>query len=177
MEVSEEEAMKIQEKIAKGQMTMDDFLDQLRSLRRMGPMKQLLGMLPGVGSMLKDVQIEDKQLDRLEGMVHSMTPWEREHSGKIDNSRRKRIANGSGVQPKDVSQLVSQFQTVSKMTRQMSDLGAVGKVKAIKDLASAGPGALPGMSGLGDMPGLRTKGPTKSASRSKNFKSRNKKRR
>jgi signal recognition particle subunit SRP54 len=66
-EVSEEEAEAIQEKMAKGEMTMDDFLKQLRSLRRMGPMKQLLGMLPGVGSALKDVNIDDKQLDRTRG--------------------------------------------------------------------------------------------------------------
>ncbi len=176
-EVSEEEALKLQEKVAKGQMTMDDFLDQMRSLRRMGPMKQLLGLLPGVGSMLKDVQIEEGQLDRLEGIVHSMTPWERAHSDKASSSRKRRIAKGSGTQVKEVSQLVTQFQTVSKMTKQMANMGAMGKVKAIREMSKAGPDALPGISGLGGMPGLGGKGSTKSDSRKKGFKSRGKKKR
>ncbi|MCL4211728.1 MAG: signal recognition particle protein, partial [Phycisphaerales bacterium] len=77
-EVSEEEAARMAEKMAAGKLTMDDFLKQLRSIRRMGPMKQLLGMLPGVSSMLKDVEIDEKQLNRLEGIVHSMTPAERD---------------------------------------------------------------------------------------------------
>jgi len=176
-EVSEEEALKLQEKIAKGQMTMDDFLDQLRSLRRMGPMKQLLGLLPGVGSMLKDVQIDEGQLDRLEGIVHSMTPWERSNSSKMNQSRKRRIAKGSGTNPKEVSQLVNQFQTVSKMTRQMAGLGAVGKVKAIRELSKAGPDALPGISGMPGLPGFGGKGSTKTSSRRKAFKSRGRKKR
>ena len=72
-EVSDEEAERMAEKLSKGQLTMDDFLSQMKSLRRMGPMKQLLGLLPGVGSALKDVNIDDKQFDRIEGMVNSMT--------------------------------------------------------------------------------------------------------
>ncbi len=173
-EVSEEEALRLQEKVAKGQMTMDDFLDQLRSLRRMGPMKQLLGLLPGVGSMLKDVQIDEGQLDRLEGIVNSMTPWERAHSDKTNPSRKRRIAHGSGTQPKEVAQLVNQFQTVSKMTKQMANMGAMGKVKAIREMSKSSPDALPGMGGLSGLPGMGGKGSTRTESRKKSFKSRGK---
>ncbi len=95
-EVSEEEAERLAEKMAKGQLTMDDFLKQLRSIRRMGPMKQLLGMLPGVGSVLKNVEVDDKQLDRLEGIVHSMTPGERDDIKLLNKSRVKRSGQGLG---------------------------------------------------------------------------------
>ncbi|MCK4872343.1 MAG: signal recognition particle protein [Phycisphaerales bacterium] len=176
-EVSEEEALKLQEKIARGEMTMDDFLDQLRSLRRMGPMKQLLGLLPGVGSMLKDVQIDDKELNRLEGMVHSMTPWERANSRKMTQSRRRRIASGSGTNPKAVSQLVTQFEAISKVTKQMAGMGAMGKMKAMRDLSKGGDSAIPGMTGMPNLPGLGGKGSTKTNSRRTAFKSRGKKRR
>lgn len=153
-QVSEEEAEKIAQKMAKGQLTMDDFLGQLRSLRRMGPMKQLLGMLPGVGSMLSDVQIDEKQFDRVEGMVNSMTRAERADITLLNQARRRRIAKGSGVRPEDVSQLVRQFEMISKITKQMSGMGALGKIKAMKELQSAGAGAMPGMPGLGSMPGF-----------------------
>ena len=76
-QVTEEEAEKLQESMAKGEMTMDDFLEQLKALRRMGPMKHLLGMLPGVGGMLKDVNIDDKQIDRVQAIISSMTTQER----------------------------------------------------------------------------------------------------
>ncbi|MCH8261352.1 MAG: signal recognition particle protein, partial [Planctomycetes bacterium] len=108
-EVSEEEAAKMAAKMAEGRLDMDDFLKQLRSIRRMGPMKQILGMLPGMGSMLKDVDIDDKQLDRLEGMVHSMTAREREDIKLLNKSRVKRIAKGSGTTAADVNKLTKQF--------------------------------------------------------------------
>ena len=154
-QVSQEQAEAIADKMAKGQLTMEDFLDQLRSLRRMGPMKQLLGMLPGVGSMLKDVEIEEKQLDRLEGMVHSMTPQERKDVSIFNHSRRKRVAKGSGVKVEEVNQLVKQFETVSRVTKQMAGLGVMGRVKAMKEMRSlAGAGGMPGMPSLGGLPGF-----------------------
>src|SRR5580765_6584724 len=110
-------------------MTMDDFLVQLRTLRRMGPLKHLLGLLPGVGSALKDVHIDDKQLDRVEAIVHSMTPGERRKPDMLDMSRRKRIAKGSGTDANEVGQLGKQFTTVSKLAKQMSSLSAMGRVK------------------------------------------------
>lgn len=164
-EVSEEEAERIAAKMAKGQFTMDDFLGQLRSLRRMGPMKQLLGLLPGVGGMLKDVDIDEKQLDRVEGMVNSMTRAERSDVTMFNQSRRKRVAKGSGVKPEEVGQMVRQFETLSKLTKDMAGLGAKGKLAAMKQLG-AGPNAA-GIPGLGS-----GKGSTAMASPKSRFKKR-----
>ena len=150
-EVSEADAERLAEKMAKGKLTMDDFLAQMRSLRRMGPLKQLLGMLPGVGAALKDVQVDDKQLDRLEGIVNSMTKAERADVGIIDRSRAKRIAAGSGVQIVEVTKLTKQFEMMNKLTQQLSGLGPLGKMKAMKELQSMDPSMMPGVKG---MPGI-----------------------
>ncbi len=169
-QVSDEDAQKLQEKMAKGEMTMDDFLAQLRTLRRMGPLKQLLGLLPGVGSALKDVHIDDKQLDRVEAMVCSMTPPERKRPSTLDNSRRRRIASGSGATQQEVGQLAKQFQTVSTLAQQMSSMGAMSRVKAVKELGKGGMGDMvPGLSG---MPMFRSKGSTHTASPKSKFKKR-----
>ena len=160
-EVSEEEAQKLQEKMAKGEMTMDDFLGQLRTIRRMGPMKQLMGMLPGVGSMMKDVDIDDKQLDGVEAMIGSMTTEERKSPSQINVSRRKRIAKGSGKKDNEVGQLVKQFDTINKLTRQMAGMSTKDRVRAAKEMSGAG---APGLAGL---PNLRAKGSTKSSRRFK----------
>jgi signal recognition particle subunit SRP54 len=168
-EVSEEEAQRMAEKMAEGKLTMDDFLKQLRSIRRMGPMKQLLGMLPGVGSMLKNVEVDDKQLDRLEGIVHSMTPQERNDLEVLNKSRVKRIASGSGTQPAEVNKLTKQFDMIQKMTRQMSGLGALGKVKAMRELSRMDSGMIPGMKGL---PAFGGKGSTRTESIKSRFKQR-----
>ena len=158
-QVSEADAEKMAEKMAKGQLSMDDFLDQLRSLRRMGPMKQILGMLPGVGSMLKDVEIEEKQLDRLEGIVNSMTPKERKDIALFNHSRRKRVAKGAGVKVDEVSQMVKQFEMVSRMTKQMAGVGMMGKLRAMKEMRGmAGSGAMPD---LGALAGFGGKGSTR----------------
>jgi len=173
-EVSEEEAQKMAEKMASGKLTMDDFLKQLRSIRRMGPMKQLLGLLPGVGSMLKNVEVDDKQLDRLEGIVHSMTAEEREDIDVLDKSRVKRVAAGSGTTTPEVNKLTKQFEMIQKMTRQMSGLGAMGKIKAMRELSKMDPNMIPGMKG---MPGIGGgKGSTKTVSIKAAFKQRKKKR-
>jgi signal recognition particle subunit SRP54 len=161
-EVSEEEALAIQEKMARGEMTMDDFVKQLKTIRRMGPMKQLMGLLPGVGQMLKDVHIDEKELDRVEATVSSMTSEERRRPDMIDTSRRKRIAKGSGTGQQQVGQLVKQFGAMNKLSRQMAGMSAGAKVKAVKSLGRAGmDDVMPGMSGL---PGMRMKGSTKSRS-------------
>lgn len=170
-QVSEEEAERMAEKMAKGQLTMDDFLDQMRSLRKMGPMKQLLGLLPGVGSMLKDVQIDEKQLDRIEGMVHSMTKEERANVSSLNQSRRRRIATGSGVKVEEVSQLTRQFESVSKMTKQMASMGMKDRMRAVRDLQSGAAGAA-GMPGLKGLPGMSFKGSTHMASPKSRFKKR-----
>jgi len=172
-EVSQEEAEKLAEKMAAGRFTMDDFLKQLRSIRRMGPMKQLLGMLPGVGSALKDVQVDEKQLDRLEGIVNSMTAAEREDITVLNKSRTKRIAAGSGQQPADVNRLTKQFEMMQKMMKQMGGGGgggAMSRLKAMKDLSKMDPSMMPGLSGMPQLPG--SKGTTKTASVKAGFKKR-----
>lgn len=174
-QVSDEDAEKLQDKMAKGEMTMDDFLGQLRTLRRMGPLKQLLGLLPGVGSALKDVHIDDKQLDRVEAIVHSMTPGERKKPDMIDMSRRKRIARGSGTDPNEVGQLGKQFTTVNKLARQMSNMSAMSRVKAVKELGEGGMADM--LPGVGGLPGFGNMGKGKPSSAGSGFKSRFKKRR
>ena len=170
-EVSEADAQRMQDKLAKGEMGMDDFLDQMKKLRRMGPMKQLLGLLPGVGSMLKDVNIDDKQLDRVEAIISSMNQAERAKPALIDNSRRRRIAAGSGTTQNEVGQLVKQFQAVSQLSRQMATMSASGKVKAVRELQASGGmgGMLPGLQG---MPSFGAKGSSHSPSVKDRFKKR-----
>ncbi|MCE9620080.1 MAG: signal recognition particle protein [Planctomycetes bacterium] len=149
-EVDEDESQRLAERMSKGQFTMDDFLSQLKSLRRMGPMKQILGMLPGVGSMIKDVNVDDGQLDRLEGIARSMTPAERQDVKRVDQqkSRARRIAAGSGSTQQEVGKLVKQFEVMQKMTSQLAGLGAMGKMKAMKEMSAGGPGAAPSLAGL-----------------------------
>ncbi|MCC6427937.1 MAG: signal recognition particle protein [Phycisphaerales bacterium] len=142
-QVSQQEAEDLQKKLEKGELSMEDFLSQMKAIRRMGPLKQLLGLLPGVGSMLKEVDIDEKQLDRTEAMIHSMNPRERKKPDIIDNSRRRRIAAGSGTQQDDVGRLVKQFSAVSKLTKQMSGLS--GKEKAAAVQAMQAGGAMPGL--------------------------------
>lgn len=169
-EVSEEEAQKLQEKLARGEMSMDDFLGQLKALRRMGPLKQLLALVPGVGGALKDVQVDDKQLDRIEAIINSMTRKERDRPDVIEVSRRKRISAGSGTKPEDVSQLVKQFGAINKLSKQMAGLNMSSKVKAVRDMGASGMGSLvPGVKGL---PGLGGRGSTHSASVKDKFKKR-----
>ncbi|MEL6329802.1 MAG: signal recognition particle protein [Planctomycetota bacterium] len=157
-QVSEEEAEKLQEKMARGELGMDDFLKQLRMMRRMGPMKQLLGMLPGVGQALKDADVDESQMTRVEAMIQSMTPEERKKPGTINPSRRRRIAGGSGSEAKDVGQLVKQFDAVNKLTKQMAGMSAGGRMAATRAMS----GGMPG--GMG-MPGLGARGSTKSKPR------------
>ncbi len=167
-EVSEEEAERLNEKMMKGELTLDDFLKQMKTMRRMGPMKQLLGLLPGVGSALKDADIDEKQLDRVEGLINSMTIEERRDVDRINHSRRKRIAHGSGHKTEDVSRLTKQFAQMSKVTKQLAGMGMMDKAKAAKQLMGAGGGA----PGAGGMPSL--KGSTKTKSPKAGFKKRKK---
>ncbi|MHC4219964.1 MAG: signal recognition particle protein [Planctomycetota bacterium] len=172
-EVSEQEAEALAAKMAEGRMTMDDFLKQLRSIRRMGPMKQLLGMLPGVGAAIKNLEVDEKQLDRLEGIVHSMTRQERDDIRVLNKSRIKRIARGSGTTQGDVNKLTKQFEMVQKMTKQVAGGGMGGRLKAIKEMSQADPGLIPGVK---NMPSLGRRTSTKTASIKSKYKQRKKKR-
>ncbi|MBA4038787.1 MAG: signal recognition particle protein [Planctomyces sp.] len=166
-QVSEEEAKRLEEKLARGEMTMDDFLGQMRSIRRMGPLKQVLGLLPGVGSALKDLNLDDSHLDRIEGMVNSMTKAERKDPELISFSRRRRIAGGSGTKPEEVGALVKQFQTISTLSKRLAGMSAAEKVRTVKQLG-ASQGAMTGMGS----PLMRTRGSTHTESVKNRFKKR-----
>ena len=129
-----EEALKMQKKIAKGSFGFDDFLKQMQAVKKMGGVKDLLKMMPGMGSQLDDMDIDDGQFRQMEGIVHSMTSHERCEPDVIDSSRRRRIAAGAGVQPNDVSGLVKTFRRSRDMLKAMSG----GKLGGLKNLLSGG---------------------------------------
>ncbi|MCP4711976.1 MAG: signal recognition particle protein, partial [Planctomycetes bacterium] len=144
---SEDEALKLQEKMAKGSFSFDDFLKQMQSLKKMGGMKDMLKMIPGLGSQMAGMDIDEKEMNRTVAIVHSMTKDERNHPDVIDASRRRRIAKGSGVQPSDVSGLVKTFNQTRQMMKAMSGMGMGGKMKAMKSLGNMDmfSGKMPGM--------------------------------
>ena len=135
-QVSQEEALALQDKMASGKLTMDDFLKQLKQMRKMGSMKSLLGMLPGIGNQLKDLDIDDAQINQTEAIIHSMTPTERRDAEILDNARRRRIARGSGTENSDVSQLVKGFNMVAQMGGQMSSMGVMQRMRALASMGS-----------------------------------------
>ncbi len=114
-----EEAEEAAARMLEGTFTLDDFLDQMQSLKKMGPLQGLMGMMPGVPKEVRDVEIEDSHVARIEGIIHSMTKAERVEPDIIDGSRRARIAKGSGSSQSDVSQLVAQFRQMRQMMQQM----------------------------------------------------------
>ena len=119
----EKEARKLQKKIAKNQFGFDDFLTQIQQIKKMGNMKDLVGMIPGAGKAMKDVDIDDDAFKGIEAIIHSMTPLERSTPSSINSSRKKRIAKGSGTKVQDVNQLMKQFTQMSKMMKMMQGGG------------------------------------------------------
>ncbi len=116
----EEEARKIQKKLAKNQFGFDDFLKQIQQIKKMGNVKDLMGMIPGMSKAVKDVDIDDDAFKGIEAIIHSMTPEERSNPKIINGSRRKRIADGSGTTIQEVNRLIKQFSETSKMMKMMS---------------------------------------------------------
>ncbi len=139
----EEEAMKVAEKLANEAFTLEDFLDQLQQMKKMGSMKKMLGMLPGMGQMKQQLdQFDDREIDRTEAIIRSMTPGERRNPKILNGSRRLRIARGSGMTVTDVNQLVQRFEQAAKM---------------MKTVARGGVPSIPGMGSLGGKPGASAK--------------------
>ncbi|MCA6421823.1 MAG: signal recognition particle protein [Flavobacterium sp.] len=131
---NEEEARKIQKKIAKNEFGFDDFLSQIQQVKKMGNMKDLVGMIPGAGKALKDVEIEDDAFKHIEAIIHSMTPKERSKPAIIDMKRKTRIAKGSGRKIEEVNQLMKQFEQMSKMMKMMQGGGGKNLMKMMGGL-------------------------------------------
>lgn len=119
----EDEAIKLQQKLMENQFTLQDYLDQLQNIKRMGPIKQILDMIPGMNRMQMQSQIDENEMEqrlkRVEAIINSMTPYERSHPKKLNASRKKRVAAGSGVQVRDVNDVLKQFQQMQDMMAQM----------------------------------------------------------
>ncbi|MGK0413804.1 MAG: signal recognition particle subunit SRP54 [Polaribacter sp.] len=130
----EEEARKLQKKIAKNQFGFDDFLSQIQQIKKMGSMKDLMGMIPGAGKAMKDVDIDDDSFKGIEAIIHSMTPSERSTPRTINASRKKRIANGSGTSIQEINQLMKQFNQMSKMMKMMQDGGGKKMMQMMKGM-------------------------------------------
>jgi signal recognition particle subunit SRP54 len=117
----EKEAQRLQKKIKKNQFDFNDFLSQLHQVKKMGNVKDLMGMIPGMGKAMKGVEIEDDAFKHIEAIIYSMSPYERENPDSIDNSRKKRIAMGSGQNLQEVNKLLKQFNDTKKMMKMMSN--------------------------------------------------------
>ncbi|MDD6211328.1 MAG: signal recognition particle protein [Bacteroidales bacterium] len=116
----EEEARRLQKKIAKNQFDFNDYLSQIQQIKKMGNLKDLVGMIPGVGKAMKDIDIDDNAFKNIEAMIHSMTPAERANPALINGSRRQRIAKGSGTNIQEVNRLIKQFDEMRKMMKMVT---------------------------------------------------------
>ncbi len=157
--ISQKDAEKMAKKLEENRFDMDDLLEQLRQIQKMGSLKSIIGMLPGVGSKLKDADIDDRQFVRIEAMITSMTRAERAKPSIINPSRKRRIAAGSGTKVEDVNRLLKQFDQMQKMMKQLGGkAGKGGKMnrRAMKRLANMNPEQLQSLQGgiPGVPPGL-----------------------
>ena len=144
-----EKAADMAQKMAQNRFTLDDFLDQLQEMRKMGDMKEMLAMIPGMGKQLKNVQVDEKQLTVTESIIQSMTRAERENPGLLNSSRKKRIAAGCGRQVQDVNRLLKQFEQVQSLMKRMTAMqGGSGKA------GTKGKKGRRGFPGMGGFPGL-----------------------
>jgi signal recognition particle subunit SRP54 len=144
--VDEEEAKRQQEKLAKGKFDLNDFRQQIGQMKKMGSVKELISKFPGLNQMPIDLDNldADGEVQRIQGIIDSMTPDERRNPHQIDISRRRRIATGAGVDPADVSSLVKQFDAMAALVKQMSQMSMLDKIRAMTGLGRAGafnPGA------------------------------------
>lgn len=129
-QTTEEEATRMQDRMLKGQFDLEDFLNQLQKIKNMGPLSQLMDLIPGVGQQLRQAktQISDDDYKQVEAIIRSMTVWERRNPDRIDHSRRRRIAKGSGTSRQDVNKLLSQFKEMQRMMAQFGQMAKKGKM-------------------------------------------------
>jgi signal recognition particle subunit SRP54 len=144
--IDEDEAVQLEEKLRKNEFTLDDFRKQLKTIRRMGPLESILGMIPGLGNLkqLADNKPDEKQMGRVEAIIGSMTPDERRNDRIINGSRRKRIAKGSGTTVEEVNRLLKQFTEMRKVLQMMNQGGLPGMGKGFPKMPQGGGFASPG---------------------------------
>ncbi len=149
-QTTQEEAQHLQDRLFKGQFNLEDFLDQLQKIKKMGPLTQLLEMIPGLGSQLRQAraQISDDDYKHIEAIIYSMTPEERQHPHIIDHSRRRRIARGAGVTREEVGQLLKQFTEMQKMMAELGGMAKRGRLGGLGGLR----GGMPDLAGMGGFP-------------------------
>jgi signal recognition particle subunit SRP54 len=163
----QDKAEEAAQRMLEGQFTLDDFLEQLQQLKKMGPLSNVMGMLPGMPKELKNAQVGDDQVKVTEAIIRSMTPQERANPDIINGSRRTRIAKGSGTQVADVNRLIKQFLEMQKMMKRMGVMakpqGKAGKGKnkmnkrqMMREMGDmlGGQGGIPGLPGADGSPGL-----------------------
>jgi len=146
-----QEAAKAHERLAQGQFTLEDFLDQMRQMKKMGPLSSIVGMLPGMPKEVRQAEIDDGQLVRFEAIICSMTLAERRDPSKINGSRRLRIAQGSGTSTPQVNALLKQFKMMQQMMKSMNKPGKKGKKGRMQLPPGMDPGALGGLPGIPDI--------------------------
>ena len=133
------------DKLMKSKMDFNDLLDQFEQIRRMGPLKNVLAKLPGMEKQLQDVDVDERQLDRIEAIILSMTPQERAKPSIINPSRKRRIAAGSGMKVEDVNRLIKQLEMMQKMVKKVTNKNGKKKYKRLPGLG----GPMGGMGGFG----------------------------
>ncbi|MDR2362367.1 MAG: signal recognition particle protein [Prevotellaceae bacterium] len=131
-QVDEEEARRLQKKLAKDQFTFDDFYQQLQQIKKMGNIKELASMIPGMGKVMKDIDVSNESFKSIEAMIQSMTPQERNNPGIFNGSRRKRVAMGSGVSIAEVNRFVKQFESMCQMVKSMGGNKAKNMMQAMQ---------------------------------------------
>ena len=129
----EESARKLQKKLAKDQFNFNDFIDQIRQIKKMGNVKDLMSMIPGMGKAIKDIDIDENAFKGIEAIIQSMTPLERENPMVLNGSRRKRIAQGSGTDIQEVNRLIKQFDDTRKMMKMLTTGGAQKMAQQMKN--------------------------------------------
>src|SRR5262249_49125276 len=144
-QLDQEEIQKQQAKLAKGDFTLDDFRKQFEQMKKMGPMKDIMASMPGMGDMIPEGEDPEVAIKRIQGMIDSMTKEERRDPDMIDIGRRRRIAAGSGVEPHEIKQFLQQFDQIRTLMRQMAQMSLWQRIKMITGLGKAGlfqPGAM-----------------------------------
>ena len=137
-ELDQKEAERTAQRLAENKFDLNDLLAQFAQIKKMGSVKSIMSMLPGVGQKLRDVEIDERQFDRIEAIIKSMTPKERAKPELLNASRKRRVAAGSGMKVEDINRLLTQYEQMKKMMKQMSGKG--GKRKMMRGMGMPGPG-------------------------------------